>query len=121
MYKRWQVYLHKTSIVAEQLLIRVLKRAKELINSGVTLQTSKPLHFFLIHDISLNDFNEEVLNIYLEELDLKTPIGPDSKEDLKRYFKAFFARDLFGQTGYFMVTQAKDNMILKVIELDSKN
>jgi carboxyl-terminal processing protease len=67
------------------------------------------------------DENEEVLNIYLEELDLKTPIGPDSKEDLKRYFKAFFARDLFGQTGYFMVTQAKDNMILKVIELDSKN
>ena len=62
----WQVYLHKTSIVAEQLLIRVLKRAKELINSGVTLQTSKPLHFFLIHDISLNDFNEEVLNIFSE-------------------------------------------------------
>ena len=29
----WQVYLHKTGIVAEQLLIRVLKRAKELKNS----------------------------------------------------------------------------------------
>lgn len=65
------------------------------------------------------DKNEKVLNLYLEELDLKNPIGPKSKEDLKRYFKAFFARDLFGQTGYFMVTQEKDNMILKVIELDS--
>ncbi|MFH6769281.1 HD domain-containing protein [Gaetbulibacter aquiaggeris] len=62
----WQVYLHKTSIVAEQLLIRVLKRAKELITKGVNLQTSQPLHFFLIHDISLKDFNEEVLDIFSE-------------------------------------------------------
>ena len=62
----WQVYLHKTSIVAEQLLIRVLKRAKELINKGVSLQTSQPLHFFLIHNISLKDFNVEVLDIFSE-------------------------------------------------------
>jgi carboxyl-terminal processing protease len=31
------------------------------------------------------------------------------------------ARNLFDETGYFMITQKKDNMILKVIELDSKN
>jgi len=62
----WQVYLHKTSIVAEQLLIRVLKRAKELIHSGVILQTSKPLDYFLRHDISLHDFNGEVLDIFSE-------------------------------------------------------
>ncbi len=68
----WQVYLHKTSIVAEQLLIRVLKRAKQLINSGITLHSSKPLHFFLIHDISLNGFNAEVLNIFsnLDDFDI---------------------------------------------------
>jgi uncharacterized protein len=62
----WQVYLHKTSIVAEQLLIRVLTRAKELLHSGVVLQTSKPLQYFLEHTISLHDFNDEVLEIFSE-------------------------------------------------------
>jgi uncharacterized protein len=62
----WQVYLHKTSIVAEQLLIRVLIRAKELLHSGVVLQTSKPLQYFLDNTISLNDFNNEVLEVFSE-------------------------------------------------------
>ncbi len=65
------------------------------------------------------DEDEKIFNLYLEELDLKVPMGPKSREDLKLYFKAFFARDLFDQTGYFMVTQKKDNMILKVIELEN--
>lgn len=62
----WQVYLHKTGVVAEQLLIRVLKRAKELINSGVVIQASKSLEFFLKHDISLQDFNDNALNVFAE-------------------------------------------------------
>ena len=66
------------------------------------------------------DADENIFNSYLEELDFKVPMGPKSREDLKLYFKAFFARDLFDQTGYFMVTQKKDNMILKVIELENR-
>ncbi|MFH4965361.1 HD domain-containing protein [Gaetbulibacter sp. M235] len=62
----WQVYLHKTGIVAEQLLIRVLTRAKELINDGVVLEISKPLQYFLENDITLKDFNNEVLEIFYE-------------------------------------------------------
>ncbi len=62
----WQVYLHKTGLVAEQLLIRVLKRAKELTNSRVELNCSKPLEYFLINDIKLNDFTNETLNIFSE-------------------------------------------------------
>ena len=65
------------------------------------------------------DTDEKIFNLYLEEIDLKVPLGPNSREDLKLYFKAFFARDLFDRTGYFMVTQKKDNMILKVIELET--
>jgi len=65
------------------------------------------------------DTDENIFNLYLEEIDLKVPLGPKSREDLKLYFKAFFARDLFDRTGYFMVTQKKDNMILKVIELET--
>lgn len=47
----WQVYLHKTGIVAEQLITRVLKRAKELSHEGVVLSSSRALQFFLKHKI----------------------------------------------------------------------
>ncbi len=57
----WQVYLHKTSLVAEQLLIRVLKRAKELVVKGHQLFASEALSYFLYNKVSLEDFNEEVL------------------------------------------------------------
>jgi HD superfamily phosphohydrolase len=38
----WQAYLHKTSLVAELMLTRILKRAKELTVKGVTLPCSEP-------------------------------------------------------------------------------
>lgn len=62
----WQVYLHKTGIVAEQLLIRVLKRAKELKNSGVALESSYALNYFLDHNVTLAKFNEDVIKVFSE-------------------------------------------------------
>ncbi|QCE42829.1 HD domain-containing protein [Psychroserpens sp. NJDZ02] len=68
----WQVYLHKTSLVAEQLLIRVLKRAKELVKKGVTLEASKPLTFFLENEITLEEFNGSCLETFakLDDYDI---------------------------------------------------
>lgn len=68
----WQVYLHKTGLAAEQLLIRVLQRAKELHHSGHTLQASKPLLYFLENKISIENFNEDTLNIFsqLDDFDI---------------------------------------------------
>ena len=43
----WQVYLHHTSVAAEQLLIKILQRAKHLKNSGIQLFSSPALHYFL--------------------------------------------------------------------------
>ncbi len=60
----WQVYLHKTGVVAEQLLVRVLKRAKQLTAKGVELPASKALRFFLHNDIGLSDFSDEVLETF---------------------------------------------------------
>ena len=57
----WQVYLHKTSLVAEQLLIRVLKRAKELVQQGTALTTSGSLQYFLEEKFSPRGFQEEAL------------------------------------------------------------
>ena len=62
----WQVYLHKTGIVAEQLLIRVLKRAKELKKSGIALESSYAFNYFLEHNIALNDFNESTVKLFSE-------------------------------------------------------
>jgi HD superfamily phosphohydrolase len=68
----WQVYLHKTSLVAEQLLIRVLKRAKELTQKGEKLEASKPLEYFLKKEISDKDFNLETLHTFarLDDYDI---------------------------------------------------
>ncbi len=63
----WQVYLHKTSVGAEQLLIKILKRARELAHRGVELWCSPALHFFLYHDVSAQDLfsDERVLERYV--------------------------------------------------------
>ena len=68
----WQVYLHKTGLVAEQLLIRVLKRAKELLNNGIQLDSSKPLLYFLKHNITLNKFDFTTLETFskLDDFDI---------------------------------------------------
>jgi HD superfamily phosphohydrolase len=43
----WQVYLHHTSVAAEQVLIKILTRAKSLYNSGLQLFCSPALQYFL--------------------------------------------------------------------------
>lgn len=52
----WQVYLHKTSVAAEKMLVSALLRAKELANKGVELFASPALHFFLYNDINADIF-----------------------------------------------------------------
>lgn len=68
----WQVYLHKTSLVAEQLLIRVLKRAKELIDKGEKLNASKSLSYFLYNKIGPENFTSETLAVFarLDDYDI---------------------------------------------------
>ncbi|MEM6514680.1 MAG: HD domain-containing protein [Bacteroidota bacterium] len=68
----WQVYLHKTGIVAEQLLTRVLKRAKELSVKDFSLEASSPLQYFLSTEISEDNFNLEVLKTFakLDDTDI---------------------------------------------------
>ncbi|WP_299241330.1 HD domain-containing protein [uncultured Aquimarina sp.] len=68
----WQVYLHKTSLVAESLLIRVLKRAKELVDQGKKLSSSKALLFFLENKITADNFTDDVLETFskLDDYDI---------------------------------------------------
>jgi len=43
----WQVYLHKTVVGAEQMMIAILKRARQLAISGQQIAASPSLQFFL--------------------------------------------------------------------------
>lgn len=72
----WQVYLHKTGLVAEQLLIRILKRAKELLGKGEVLESSANLMFFMEKRISKNDFTPVVLDRFakLDDIDILAAI-----------------------------------------------
>lgn len=68
----WQVYLHKTALVAEQLLIRTLRRAKELFASGDALPCSPALNFFLEQKINADNFDKKVLDAFakLDDYDI---------------------------------------------------
>ena len=52
----WQVYLHKTSVVYEQMLRKTLRRAKELASQGVDVFASPSFKFFLYNDIDKERF-----------------------------------------------------------------
>ena len=51
----WQVYMHKTVLSSESLLVKVLKRARELAIGGVNLYTTPALRFFLYNQIENKD------------------------------------------------------------------
>ena len=68
----WQVYLHKTGVAAEQLLIRVLKRAKELAENNAPFSCSRALSFFLNHKVDLENFDDKTLHLFskLDDYDI---------------------------------------------------
>lgn len=63
----WQVYLHKTSLAAEKMLVNTLMRAKELTRQGEKLFASPALAYFLSKDTALDDFerNNETLRHFV--------------------------------------------------------
>jgi HD superfamily phosphohydrolase len=55
----WQVYMHKTVLSSESLLVNILKRAKEIATKGNDLFTTPALRFFLYNDIGHSDLTDE--------------------------------------------------------------
>lgn len=97
----WQVYLHKTSVAAEQQLIKILSRAKELARTQ-ELFCSPALRYFLYNHISFSDFavHSEALDQYalLDDNDVlcavKAWIANDDKV-LSALSRSFVNRRLF--------------------------
>jgi len=74
----WQVYFHKTVVAAEQMLIHILNRAKELSGEGFTLFGAPALQFFLKNKFTVEDFEtrKEVLENFalLDDFDIYAAI-----------------------------------------------
>lgn len=62
----WQVYLHKTVVAAENMLVNILKRAKQLSSGGAELFATPALSLFLKNNFEKEDFEKEekVLNTF---------------------------------------------------------
>ncbi|WP_163628981.1 HD domain-containing protein [Paludibacter sp. 221] len=98
----WQVYLHKTSVAAEKMLLNILKRAKQLASEGIQLFSSPALHYFLYQDISKQSFStsDEALDNFalLDDSDIICAIKAWSLHTdivLSALCKAFMNRRLF--------------------------
>ncbi len=82
----WQVYLHKTVLSAEQMIIAILKRAKTLIASNVEISCSENLYKFLASDFSLIS-KEWIVNNYidvfaeLDDIDIMSLIKSNTKHN----------------------------------------
>ena len=95
----WQAYLHKTSLVAELILTKTLKRAKELTQKGIQLPCSEPLSFFLHNKVELEDFNNETLDLFsqLDDSDIISALKSWQNNDdfiLKTLSRMIINRDL---------------------------
>ena len=64
----WQVYLHRTAVGYERVLINTLRRAKALVAEGHELFASPALAYFIKNDVDRQWFNthEEALQMYTE-------------------------------------------------------
>jgi hypothetical protein len=80
----WQVYLHKTTICAEEMLIQIVKRAKFLVQNGEKIYATQALELFLKNDYTQSDFETDkgLLDTFgkLDDLDIWSGIKAWSDE-----------------------------------------
>ena len=96
----WQAYLHKTSLVAELMLMKLLKRARELTHKGIEVPASKPLLFFMNHNVVAETFDSDTLNLFaqLDDSDIISAVKSwQDHEDfiLSTLSKRIINRELF--------------------------
>lgn len=81
----WQVYLHKTVLAAEQMLIQILRRAKQLREKGDNLLASPALKHFLDNKIDINNFQENPVHLFyftkLDDVDILSAIKAWANHD----------------------------------------
>lgn len=116
----WQVYLHKTSVAAERMLLNILKRAKELASRKVELFASPALQYFLYNEVDKQHFEGSAIALenfaMLDDSDVICAIKVwASHRDtvLSTLSKSFTERRLFKvEVGTKPVTEIRLNNLL---------
>ncbi len=95
----WQVYLHKTGLIAEKVLVKILQRAKQLTERGAKLNASSALQFFLTTKIDRVNFTDNALETFsqLDDYDVICAVKSWQKHDdfvLSSLSKALIQRKL---------------------------
>ena len=60
MFMYWQVYYHKAAVLAENLLIKIMNRAKTLVSQNVKVEASENLKYFLYRESSPQATEEDI-------------------------------------------------------------
>ncbi|MEY2704809.1 MAG: hypothetical protein RL407_871 [Bacteroidota bacterium] len=98
----WQVYLHKTTVSAEKMLINLMKRAKELAQGGRKFFATEELSYFMEHEVSLAELqtNQLLLKkfLQLDDFDIWGAIKHWKNDEdvvLRNISHMFLTRNLF--------------------------
>lgn len=71
----WQVYLHKTALAAEMMLVNIMKRVRELTMQSVAeLQTGSELDYFFANDVKLLNKNDLARFCSLDDIDISAAV-----------------------------------------------
>ena len=65
MFMYWQVYYHKAAVLAENLLIKIMNRAKTLVSQNVKVEASENLKYFLCRE-SFTEATDEDIARFME-------------------------------------------------------
>ncbi|MEO6849628.1 MAG: HD domain-containing protein, partial [Mucilaginibacter sp.] len=115
----WQVYLHKTVISAEQLLAKILTRARELSLNGKILFATPSLKHFLVNKISEDEFMSDPLHletfVQLDDTDIISAVKVWARDDdhiLSELCRMLMLRNLY----HVDITNEKpeDEMVAKL-------
>lgn len=118
----WQVYLHKTVVSSEQLLMNILKRAKALATTNVALFASPSLNYFLYNSVDEEKFDNsrnEIIKRFaeLDDNDIISAIKVWTKHD--DFILSTLSGWLVDRTLYRIIIQK--NKIDKEIQDNIKN
>lgn len=72
----WQVYLHKTVLSAEMMLVKIIQRSKELIASGIKTEAATPALNYFLQNLSADHKTEEHLDTFcsLDDFDVMATV-----------------------------------------------
>lgn len=79
----WQVYYHKTTMAADEMLYQVIRRAKFLTKNGTTVNATEPLEYFLKYNKT--EFTNDDLKVFmlLDDYDVMTALKMWTQHDDK--------------------------------------